>query len=152
MTERKCKSLMTTVTQNMKHRQSLMYYAQKHGVVKASRKYNRPRSFIYFWLTRYDGTIELLADRSKRPHSHPNQHTEAELKLMRDMRRRNPKLGLIDLWCRLRERGYFRAFQAGHKSAFQHQAASVLTAASDRDRPYSCYKRYLFSGWQFYRG
>ena len=25
-------------------------------------------------------------------HSHPNQHTEAELKLIRDMRRRNPQL------------------------------------------------------------
>ena len=108
MTERKCKSLMATVTQDMKYRQSLICYALKYGVSKASRKYNRPRSSIYFWLSRYDGTIESLAARSKRPHSHPNQHTEAELKLIRDMRRRNPTLGLIDLWCRLRERGYTR--------------------------------------------
>ena len=107
-TERKCKSLMTTVTQEMKYRQSLICYARKYGVARASRKYNRPRSTIYFWLSRYDGTIESLANRSKRPHSHPNQHTEAELKLIRDMRRRNPRLGLIDLWCRLRERGYTR--------------------------------------------
>ena len=92
----------------MKYRQSLIRYALKHGVSRASRKYNRPRSTIYFWLARYDGTIESLADRSRRPHSHPNQHTEEELKLIRDMRRRNPRLGLIDLWCRLRERGYTR--------------------------------------------
>ena len=85
-----------------------MCYAKKYGVSRASRKYNRPRSTIYFWLSRYDGTIESLADHSKRPHSHPNQHTETELKLIRDMRRRNPTLGLIDLWCRLRERGYTR--------------------------------------------
>ena len=85
-----------------------MCYALKYGVSRASRKYNRPRSTIYFWLSRYDGTMESLADRSKRPHSHPNQHTEAELKMIRDMRRRNPKLGLIDLWCRLRNRGYTR--------------------------------------------
>lgn len=107
-TERKCKSLMTSVTQDMKYRQSLMCYAKKYGVARASRKYNRPRSTIYFWLSRYDGTIESLANRSKRPHSHPNQHTEEELKLIRDMRRRNPQLGLIDLWCRLKERGYTR--------------------------------------------
>ena len=37
-----------------------------------------------------------------------NQHTEAELKLIRDMRRRNPKLGMIELWHRLRLRGYKR--------------------------------------------
>ena len=107
-TERKCKSLMASVTQDMKYRQSLMCYAKKYGVARASRKYNRPRSTIYFWLSRYDGTIESLANRSKRPHSHPNQHTEEELKLIRDMRRRNPNLGLIDLWCRLKERGYTR--------------------------------------------
>lgn len=108
MTERKCKSLMATVTQDMKYKQSLICYALKYGVSRASRKYNRPRSSIYFWLSRYDGTIESLANHSKRPHAHPNQHTEAELKLIRDMHRRNPRLGLIDLWCRLRERGYAR--------------------------------------------
>ena len=86
---------MMTVTQNMKYRQSLIYYAQKYGVARASRKYNR--SCIYFWLPRYDGSIESLEKLYRRPHSHPNQHTEAGLKLIRDMRRRNPKLGLIDL-------------------------------------------------------
>ena len=34
-------------------------------------------------------------------HSHPNQHTEAERKLIRDMRRRNQALGMIELWHRL---------------------------------------------------
>ena len=99
---------MKTITQDMKYRQSLVCYAMKHGVARASRKYDKPRSTIYFWLSRYDGTTESLANRSKRPLHHPNQHTEAELKLIRDMRRRNPKLGLIELWCRLRERGYTR--------------------------------------------
>ena len=42
------------------------------------------------------------------PHHHPNQHTEAELKLIRDMRRRNPTLGMVELWHRLRKRGYTR--------------------------------------------
>ena len=46
--------------------------------------------------------------QSRRHHSHPNQHTEAELKLIRDMRRRNPDLGMIELWHRLRQRGYTR--------------------------------------------
>jgi len=99
---------MTSVTQDMKYRQSLMKYTVKYGVSRASRKYNKCRSYIYFWLSRYDGTIESLACRSRRPHSHPNQHTEAEIKLIRDMRRRNPRLGMIELWHRLRKRGYTR--------------------------------------------
>ena len=103
---------MATVTQDMKYRQSLICYAKKYGVARASRKYNRASSTIYFWLSRYDGTIDSLANRSRRPHSHPAQHTEAELKLIRDMRRRNPQLGLIDLWCRLRARGYTRCVES----------------------------------------
>jgi transposase len=99
---------MNSVTQDMKFRQSLMIYAQKYGVSRASRKYNKSRSFIYFWMARYDGTLESLARRSRRPHSHPNQHTPAELKLIRDMRRRNPDLGMIELWSRLKQRGYTR--------------------------------------------
>ena len=75
---------------------------------KASRKYNKSRSYIYFWLTRWDGSAESLACQSRRPHAHPNQHTEEELKLIRDMRRRNPDLGMVELWHRLRKRGYTR--------------------------------------------
>ena len=97
-----------SITQDMAYRQSLMTYAEKYGVSRASRKYNKSRSYIYFWKSRWDGTVQSLACRSRRPHSHPNQHTEAELKLIRDMRRRNPDLGMMELWHRLRKRGYTR--------------------------------------------
>ena len=99
---------MRSITQDQRYRQSMMRYAEKYGVSRASRKYNKSRSYIYFWKARYDGTLESLACRSRRPHSHPNQHTEAELKQIRDMRRRNPHLGMIELWYRLRQHGYTR--------------------------------------------
>lgn len=89
-----------------------MRFVEKNGVSRASRKYNKSRSYIYFWMTRYDGTVESLASKSKRPHSHPNQHTEEELTLIRNMRRRNPNMGIIDLWCRLRARGYTRCVES----------------------------------------
>ena len=97
-----------SITQDMAYRQSLMKYAEKYGVGRASRKYNKIRSYIYFWKKRWDGTPESLVCQSRRPHSHPNQHTEAELKLIHDMRRRNPQLGMVELWHRLRLRGYTR--------------------------------------------
>ena len=97
-----------SITQDMAYRQSLMKYAEKYGVSRASRKYNKSRSYIYFWKTRWDGSVQSLACQSRRPHSHPHQHTEAELKLIRDMRRRSPSLGMIELWHRLRQRGYTR--------------------------------------------
>lgn len=97
-----------SITQDMLYRQSLMKFAEKYGASRASRKYNKSRSYIYFWQKRWDGSVESLACRSRRPHSHPNQHTEAELKLICDMRRRNPNLGLIEFWSRLKRRGYNR--------------------------------------------
>jgi len=99
---------MNSITQDMRYRQSLMEYTRKYGVTRASRKYNKNRSYIYFWQTRYDGSIESLHPHSKRPHSHPHQHTQVEIKLIQDMRRRNPTLGMIELWHRMRLRGYTR--------------------------------------------
>ena len=93
--------MSNSITQDMAYRQSLMKYTEKYGVSRASRKYNKSRSYIYFWKARWDGSIQSLACRSRRPHSHPNQHTEAELKLIRDMRRRNPTLGMVELRHRL---------------------------------------------------
>ncbi len=38
-----------SITQDMAYRQSFMKYAAKYGVNQASRKYNKSRSYIYFW-------------------------------------------------------------------------------------------------------
>lgn len=76
--------------------------------MRASRKYNKARSYIYFWLKRYDGSLESLAYQSRRPHSHPNQHTDEEITLIKNLRRRNPQLGMIELWFRACKRGYTR--------------------------------------------
>ena len=103
---------MNSISQDMKFRYSLMKYVEKFGVAKACRKYNKCRSYIYFWKARFDGSIESLAYHSRKPHSHPNQHTEAELTLIRNMRRRNPKLGIVELWARLRNRGYTRCVES----------------------------------------
>ena len=87
-------------------------YARKYGVSRASRKYNKSRSYIYFRRVRHDDSLQSLACRSRRPHSHPHQHTQEELKLIADMHRRNPKLGIVELWARMRKRGYTRTVES----------------------------------------
>ena len=42
-----------SITQDMAYRQSLMKYAEKYGVSRASRKYNKSRSYVYFWRARW---------------------------------------------------------------------------------------------------
>lgn len=93
----------------MLYRQSLIRYAEKNGVTKAAIRYGTNRQYIYRWKKRYDGTLQSLADRSHRPHSHPKQHNAEEIKLILNMRRRNPNAGLVVFWVKLRQRGYIRS-------------------------------------------
>jgi len=59
-------------------------------------------------MKRYDGTLDSLQDISHKPESHPNQHTPEELKLIHNMRKRNPHDGLVVFWVKLMQRGYTR--------------------------------------------
>jgi transposase len=100
---------MNTITQITTRRQAVIKYAEKKGVTAAARRYNVGRATIYRWKERYDGTLQSLQDRSHRPHSHPNQHTEEEIKLIKDMRKRNKHTGLVVFWVKLRQKGYTRS-------------------------------------------
>ena len=100
---------MKTVTQTMLYRQALIQYSLKYGVTKAAIRYKTNRQYIYRWQKRYDGTLQSLADQSRRPHHHPNEHTPEELKLIADMRKRNAHAGLVVFWVKLRQRGYTRS-------------------------------------------
>lgn len=100
---------MNTITQTMKFRQAIIEYSLKNGVTKAAIRYKVNRQYVYRWLKRYDGTLQSLADKSHRPHHHPNQHTPEELKLIADMRKRNTNAGLVVFWVKLRQRGYSRS-------------------------------------------
>ena len=100
---------MASITQDMRYRLSLINYANSFGVTKAAVKYKTNRQYIYRWMRRFDGSIESLRDRSRRPHHHPNQHTPDEIKLITDMRRRNPDAGLVVFWVKLMQRGYSRS-------------------------------------------
>ena len=66
---------MTIITQDMRFHLSLIQYAEKFKVNKATIKYKTNRQYIYRWKHRYDSSIKSLQDRSHRPHHHPNQHT-----------------------------------------------------------------------------
>ena len=93
----------------MRFRQALIEYSLKYGVTKAAIRYKVNRQYVYRWQKRYDGTIQSLADKSHKPHHHPNEHTISELKLIADMRKRNTNAGLVVFWVKLRQRGYSRS-------------------------------------------
>lgn len=99
---------MNTLTQKLRFRQSVVLFSFRNSVLSAIRRFGVSRATIYRWRKMYDGSLNSLAERSRRPHSHPNQHTPEELKLISDMRKRNPNAGLVVFWVKLMQRGYKR--------------------------------------------
>ena len=47
-------------------------------------------------------------NKSRRPHSHPNQHTQEEIKMIKKYKAQNPDAGLVVLWIKLMRNGYTR--------------------------------------------
>lgn len=119
---------MASITQDMKYRLSLINFANKYGVSMAARRYHCNRQYIYRWLRRYDGSIESLREKSRRPHSHKNQHTPEELKLIQNMRRRNPHAGLVVFWVKLRQRGYSRSITGLYRVLLRNYLIPVKPA------------------------
>ncbi len=100
-----------SITQKMRYKQSVIKFSYEYGVKNAAIKYNEWPKTIYRWRKRYDGSIESLRDKSRKPHHHPNEHTEKEIKLIKDYKRNNKETGLVVLWVKLKEAGYTRTVQ-----------------------------------------
>lgn len=101
---------MTIITEEMRYRQRMCEYAIRHGVTKAARRYHTNRQFVYRQLEKYDGNVRSLALKSRKPHSHPNAHTQEELDLIKRMLKRNGRYGLAEVYSRCVKKGYTRSY------------------------------------------
>ena len=100
---------MNSITQDLMFKQSVVEYSLKYGVTSAAIRYKQHRKTIYRWREKYDGTAKSLRNRSRRPHSHPNQHTEEEIEKIKRYRSHNLDDGLVVLWVKLMRNGYTRS-------------------------------------------
>ncbi len=98
------------ITEEMRFRQRLCEYALKYGKTKAASKYQVSRTFVYRQLKKYDGTVQSLALKSRKPHTSPNKHTEEELCLIERVYIEHGLYGMAEVYVRLKECGYNRSF------------------------------------------
>lgn len=71
------------IARKARQRQAVVKFSLKKGKTNAAYKYGVSMSSVKRWCKRYDGTLQSLDDLSRRPHSHPNQHTSAEEKIIK---------------------------------------------------------------------
>lgn len=89
---------------------AVLSYRNGNKATYVCRKYHISKSSLSRWNRRFNGTKESLLDKSHRPlTSHPNSHTDLELKWINDYIRRTPHITLCELWYKLKiHKGYSR--------------------------------------------
>ena len=102
---------MNIITQEAKKKQAVVKYANKNGKSKASRVYGVSLSSVKRWCKRYDGTWKSLVEKSHRPHSHPNRHTEREERQIKNsFKKCYARYGWDGVYSDLKRKGYSRSF------------------------------------------
>ena len=107
----------------------MIEYCGTYGLTKTALRYKTSRKTVNKWRKRYDGSIESLKDRSHRPHSHPKEHSEEELGLIKEYIKRNGRSDLLLTYQKLRERGYTR-----HYGSFK-RVVRRLCGPAERKKP-----------------
>ena len=117
-TNERTSTTMSNITQTQRylpHTLDTKFYACKlyrggHDVKFVCRRYHISKASLMRWNRRFDGTRESLVDKSHKPLTpHPNAHTELELKWIKDLHKRNPKISICEMYGKLRtQKGYSR--------------------------------------------
>lgn len=105
------KNIKRYLPHELKTRENAVKTYRNNGDIEyVCRKYHISRTSLWRWNKKYDGTRESLIDKSHRPHSkHPTEHTEKEIKWIKDLIKRNSHITLNEIWYKLKiNKGYTR--------------------------------------------
>lgn len=115
---------MDRITQEAYFRQRVVKAAAGQGKQATADRYRVSRKTVWEWSKRYDGTVESLKERSRRPHHSPRAQSRSELKLVKRYARTYAGDRLL---------GYEKACAYGYKRSygcFKRTAAELLGKAA----------------------
>ena len=79
------------------------YRNNNYSVDHICNKYHISKASLMRWNKQFDGTKESLKEKSRRPKTpHPNSHTQEEITKINNFIKRNPNIGLTELYTKLR--------------------------------------------------
>ena len=137
---------MNILTQEAKKKQAVVKYANKNGKSKASRVYGVSLSSVKRWCKRYDGTWKSLVEKSHRPHSHPNRHTEKEERQIKNsFKKCYARYGWDGVYSDLTRKGYSRSF-SGMVYAAKRLGLTEEPKAKKKNRKSRRYPEILIPG------
>ena len=126
---------MDKITQEAYFRQRVIGYAEQHGVSAAANRYHLSRKTVYKWRKRYDGQIESLKDRSRRPHHSPRKQSEEELHLVQRLSRKYGS-DLLLAYEKARGTGYTRSYGCFKRTVLRMEG-TTKKRKKHRSKPYT---------------
>lgn len=137
---------MSSLSHPKYQRQRIVKYAQKHSVTETAIRYKVSRKTVYKWISRYDGTLASLEDRSHRPKSSPRSHTEDELRKIRRRLKKYKWTDLILAYQELVEKdGYTRSYGSFKRTASRLRGLKPAKKKKKK-RELKPYKRACYPG------
>ena len=137
---------MSILSQQKYQRQRMVKYAQKHSVTETAIRYRVSRKTVYKWISRYDGTLASLEDRSHRPKTSPGSHTEQELRQIRRRLKKHKWTDLLLAYQDLIEKdGYTRSY-GGFKRVVRSLKALKPDKRKKKKRKLKPYQRADYPG------
>lgn len=110
-------------------------YRNKTSVSFITSRYGISKATLMRWNKLYNGTNESLENKSRRPKHHPNSHTDQEITNILNLIRRNPNIGLTELYSKLRHNyNYTRHYASLYR---------VLTRLDHFTKGKKTYKKYV---------
>lgn len=127
--------MKSIITEELRFRKRVCEYAIKHSNnAEAARRYHTSRQQVQRWVKRYDGTVESLRLHSRKPHSHPNQHTKDELNLIKRMYSKFKHEGLPQVYVEAQKRGYKRSYGSMLRQIRKHIESNNVVKTTPKSR------------------
>ena len=118
---------MNNITEKSRFCKRVVEYAVKENSnAKAARRYETTRQQVKSWRDKYDGTVKSLVYKSKRPKSHPNQHTEQEIELIMKKYKKYGFEGMAEVYVQAQNEGYSRSYDSMCKKIRQIRDNKVV--------------------------
>ena len=91
-----------------------MWLIDKVDIVKVCRKFKCDERSLWRWKAKYDGTLESLENKSRRPHTpHPMSHTPEEKENIIKMLKKKDHLSYNEIWGILRSKYAYKRSYGG---------------------------------------
>lgn len=90
----------------------VLLYRRNNSIKFITTRYKISKATLMRWNKLYDGSEESLENKSRKPLSHPNAHSQEEINNIINLIKRNPTIGLTELYSKLRHKYNYKRHYA----------------------------------------